>query len=107
MSFFFSLVPWKAIGLATLLFAIGSILIVVGVLIYLGFITTEDSLGRSIPLLVLGSIMFIPGKSSMVILPRSHSRCTFILGAYHLYIAYYAYYKYPGYEFSMIPDWED
>ncbi|SAL95567.1 hypothetical protein [Absidia glauca] len=81
-------IPWKAIGLATLLFGIGSILIVVGVLIYLGFITTEDYLGRSIPLLVLGSIMFIPG-------------------AYHLYIAYYAYYKYPGYEFSMIPDWED
>ncbi|ORZ14677.1 upf0414 transmembrane protein [Absidia repens] len=81
-------IPWKAIGLATLLFAIGSVLIVIGVLIKLGFIATEEYLSRAIPLLVLGSIMFIPG-------------------AYHLYIAYYAYYKYPGYEFSMIPDWDD
>ena len=29
-----------------------------------------------------------------------------IIGAYHLYIAYYAYYKYPGYDFSLIPDWD-
>ncbi|CAO3640312.1 unnamed protein product [Cunninghamella blakesleeana] len=81
-------IPWKAIGLATLLFCIGSLLITLGVLIKLGYISSIDYEGRGIPLLVLGSIMFIPG-------------------AYHLYIAYYAYYKYPGYEFSMIPDWDD
>ncbi|KAL0146358.1 hypothetical protein V8B55DRAFT_1470085 [Mucor lusitanicus] len=67
-------IPWNAIGLATLLFTIGTI-------------TSEVWLARGTPFIVLGSIMFIPG-------------------AYHLYIAYYAYYKYPGYDFSLIPDWD-
>ncbi|ORZ08117.1 hypothetical protein BCR42DRAFT_425264 [Absidia repens] len=55
-------IPWKAIGLASLLFTMGSILISVGVLIKLEIIATEEYLSRAIPLLVLGSIMFIPGK---------------------------------------------
>ncbi|KAG0172846.1 hypothetical protein DFQ28_009810 [Apophysomyces sp. BC1034] len=80
-------IPWKAIGLASLLFTIGSVMIAIGTLIKLGYIGEEGWNDRGIPFLVLGSIMFIPG-------------------AYHLYIAYYAYYKYPGYDFSMIPDWE-
>ncbi|KAL1928146.1 hypothetical protein VTP01DRAFT_3062 [Rhizomucor pusillus] len=80
-------IPWKAIGLALLLFTAGSVLITVGALIKLGYITSEVWLSRGIPFLVIGCIMFIPG-------------------AYHLYIAYYAYYKYPGYDFSMIPDWD-
>ncbi|KAG0183677.1 hypothetical protein DFQ28_001391, partial [Apophysomyces sp. BC1034] len=73
--------------LAMLLFTAGSVLITVGVLIKLDYITSDVWLDRGIPFLVLGSIMFIPG-------------------AYHLYLAYYAYYKYPGYEFSMIPEWD-
>ncbi|KAJ8661376.1 hypothetical protein O0I10_002642 [Lichtheimia ornata] len=80
-------VPWKAIGLAALLFTMGSVLVVVGALIKVGYITSEIWLSRGIPFLVLGSVMFIPG-------------------AYHLYLAYYAYYKYPGYDFTMIPDWD-
>ncbi|KAI8066320.1 UPF0414 transmembrane protein C20orf30-like protein [Gongronella butleri] len=81
-------IPWKAIGLATLLFSVGSMLIVLGVMIKLGYITSDVWLDRGIPFLVLGSIMFIPG-------------------AYHLYLAYYAYHETPGYDFSMIPEWDD
>ncbi|KAL0083248.1 hypothetical protein F4703DRAFT_1929928 [Phycomyces blakesleeanus] len=81
-------IPSKfAIGLATLLFSLGSLLIVLGVLIKLGYIVSDVWLDRGIPFLVLGSIMFIPG-------------------VYHLYLAYYAYYRYPGYDFAMIPDWD-
>ncbi|KAI9470514.1 MAG: hypothetical protein EXX96DRAFT_584604 [Benjaminiella poitrasii] len=80
-------IPWKAIGLATLLFTVGGILLALGILIKIGTITSEVWLARGTPFIVLGSIMFIPG-------------------AYHLYIAYYAYYKYPGYDFSLIPDWD-
>ncbi|KAG2227033.1 hypothetical protein INT45_006440 [Circinella minor] len=80
-------IPWKAIFLASLLFLAGSALIVVGVLIQYGNIASEIWLGRGVPFIVIGSVMFIPG-------------------AYHLYLAYYAYYKYPGYDFSQIPDWD-
>ncbi|KAI8394066.1 uncharacterized protein BYT42DRAFT_29242 [Radiomyces spectabilis] len=55
-------IPWKAIGLATLLFSVGSLLIVIGALIKTGFITSEVWLSRGLPFLILGSIMFIPGK---------------------------------------------
>ncbi|KAI8147474.1 hypothetical protein BJV82DRAFT_595599 [Fennellomyces sp. T-0311] len=55
-------IPWKAICLAFLLFAMGSALIVVGVLIKLGHITSDVWLSRGIPFIVLGSVMFIPGK---------------------------------------------
>ncbi|KAI7904237.1 uncharacterized protein BX663DRAFT_504384 [Cokeromyces recurvatus] len=80
-------IPWKAIGLALLLFVAGGILLAIGILIKIGTIASEVWLARGTPFIVLGSIMFIPG-------------------AYHLYIAYYAYYKYPGYDFSLIPDWD-
>ncbi|KAG1047809.1 hypothetical protein G6F46_010579 [Rhizopus delemar] len=80
-------IPWKAIGLATLLFLAGGGILAIGILIKVGTITSEDWLSRGTPFIVLGSIMFIPGS-------------------YHLYIAYYAYYKYPGYDFSLIPDWD-
>lgn len=36
-----AIVPWKAIGLALLLFTAGSVLITVGALIKLGYITSE------------------------------------------------------------------
>ncbi|KAI8988425.1 hypothetical protein BDF20DRAFT_855630 [Mycotypha africana] len=80
-------IPWKAIALAIGLFIVGGILLAVGILIKLGYLASEDLVARGTPFIVLGSIMFIPG-------------------AYHLYIAYYAYYKYPGYDFSLIPDWD-
>ncbi|KAI8983776.1 hypothetical protein BDB01DRAFT_850433 [Pilobolus umbonatus] len=80
-------IPWSAIGLATLLFLAGGSLLAAGILIKVGVITSELWLAEGTPFLVLGSLMFIPG-------------------AYHLYIAYYAYYKYPGYDFSLIPDWD-
>ncbi|CDH53299.1 predicted protein [Lichtheimia corymbifera JMRC:FSU:9682] len=53
-------IPWKAIGLAALLFTMGSVLVVVGALIKVGYITSEIWLSRGIPFLVLGSVMFIP-----------------------------------------------
>ncbi|KAI8069859.1 uncharacterized protein B0P05DRAFT_551194 [Gilbertella persicaria] len=80
-------IPWNAIGLALLLFVLGSILLALGILIKIGIIASEIWLDRGTPFIVLGSVMFIPG-------------------VYHLYIAYYAYYKYPGYDFSLIPDWD-
>ncbi|KAI7862791.1 Zgc:162251 protein [Spinellus fusiger] len=80
-------IPWNAIGLATLLFSVGSLLIVLGVMIKLGYILSDVWLDRGTPFLIIGCIMFIPG-------------------AYHMYLAYYAYYKYPGYDFNMIPDWD-
>ncbi|KAG1438575.1 hypothetical protein G6F56_012601 [Rhizopus delemar] len=80
-------IPWNAIGLAILLFLAGGGLLAVGILIKIGQISSEDWLSRGTPFIVLGSVMFIPGS-------------------YHLYIAYYAYYKYPGYDFSLIPDWD-
>lgn len=38
------IVPWKAIGLAALLFTMGSVLVVVGALIKVGYITSEVSM---------------------------------------------------------------
>lgn len=38
------IVPWKAIGLAALLFTMGSVLVVVGALIKVGYITSEVSI---------------------------------------------------------------
>ncbi|KAI8882558.1 hypothetical protein K501DRAFT_251151 [Backusella circina FSU 941] len=80
-------IPWNAIGLALLLFLVGGALLSVGILVKLGIIGSEEWTSKGTAFIVLGSIMFIPGS-------------------YHCYIAYYAYYKYPGYDFSLIPDWE-
>ncbi|XP_047990425.1 transmembrane protein 230 isoform X2 [Leguminivora glycinivorella] len=79
-------VPWKAITLATFLFVVGSILLLVGSLIVTGHIDTKYS-DRLWPMIVLGGIMFLPG-------------------IYHIRIAYYAYKEYPGYSFSDIPEFE-
>lgn len=79
-------IPWKAITLATFLFIVGTILLIVGSLIVTGHIDTKYS-DRLWPMIVLGGIMFLPG-------------------AYHIRIAYYAYKEYPGYSYSDIPEFE-
>lgn len=79
-------VPWKAITLATFLFVVGSILLLVGSLIVTGHIDTKYS-DRLWPMIVLGGIMFLPG-------------------IYHIRIAYYAYKEYPGYSFADIPEFD-
>lgn len=108
-------VPYKAIALATVLFLIGSLLIVIGALLLAGyfgvtvstFFTTEknqyvrlvfteltqmfslfqDS-DRTVPVLIIGLLVFLPG-------------------IYHLRIAYYASKGYPGYSYDDIPDFDD
>ncbi|KAH9492477.1 hypothetical protein Btru_029197 [Bulinus truncatus] len=79
-------IPYKAIFLATGLFVIGSVLIIVGALLLTGYINAQYS-DRTWPLLLLGSLMFIPG-------------------AYHVRIAYYAYKGYDGYSYEDIPEFE-
>lgn len=79
-------VPWKAIGLAVVLFSVGTVLIVVGSLLLAGTIDTKYS-DRTWPLLILGALMFIPG-------------------AYHVRIAFYAFRGYCGYSFDDIPDFD-
>ncbi|GAB1603932.1 transmembrane protein 230-like isoform X1 [Argonauta hians] len=79
-------IPYKAIGLATTLFTAGTLLISIGALLFTGHISSEYS-DRMWPLLILGSLMFIPGS-------------------YHVMIAYYAYKGYDGYSFDDIPDFD-
>ncbi|BFZ01824.1 hypothetical protein BsWGS_04863 [Bradybaena similaris] len=79
-------VPYKAILLATALFVVGSILIIIGALLFTGYISVQYS-DRTWPLLLLGALMFIPG-------------------AYHTRIAYYAYKGYEGFSFEDIPEFE-
>ncbi|XP_061673486.1 transmembrane protein 230b [Syngnathoides biaculeatus] len=80
-------VPYKAIALATVLFLIGSLLIVIGSLLLTGYFGVTDN-DRSIPVLVIGVLVFLPG-------------------IYHLRIAYYAWKGYPGYSYDDIPDFDD
>ncbi|KAL1924606.1 uncharacterized protein VTP21DRAFT_4260 [Calcarisporiella thermophila] len=80
-------IPWKSIYLAVFLFMIGSLGVTLGALIYVGIIA-QSAQDSGLPLLILGSLCFIPGS-------------------YYTYIAYYAYKGYEGYDFSQIPDWDD
>ncbi|XP_060787739.1 transmembrane protein 230b [Neoarius graeffei] len=81
-------VPYKAITLAAVLFLIGSILITVGALLLAGYFEVQDHRERTIPVLIIGILVFIPGF-------------------YHLRIAYYAYKGYHGYSYDDIPDFDD
>eukprot|EP00040_Diaphanoeca_grandis_P001415 m.18460 g.18460 ORF g.18460 m.18460 type:complete len:117 (+) comp12035_c0_seq1:343-693(+) len=76
-------VPYKAIAHATILFVIGTILLIFGCLTYTGVILVEDP-DRWVPMIVLGSLMFIPGS-------------------YHVGLAYKAWMQTPGYSFDDIP----
>ncbi|MED6233455.1 transmembrane protein 230-like isoform X2 [Girardinichthys multiradiatus] len=80
-------VPYKAIGVAIVLFLIGSLLIVFGALFLAGVIKVENP-DRTIPIIVIGLLVFLPGF-------------------YHLRIAYYAAKGYRGYSYDDIPDFGD
>lgn len=80
-------VPYKAIALATFLFLIGSLLIIIGALLLAGSIKVEHP-DRTIPVLIIGILVFLPGF-------------------YHLRIAYYASKGYRGYSYDDIPDFDD
>ncbi|XP_076368543.1 transmembrane protein 230-like isoform X4 [Tachypleus tridentatus] len=77
-------IPWKAITLAVFLFVVGIVLIIIGSLLLTGYIDAKHTESTWI-LIVLGSLMFIPG-------------------GYHVGIVYYAYCSYPGYSYDDIPD---
>lgn len=79
-------IPYKAIILAVVLFVVGSVLIIVGSLLLTGYIDTAYS-DRTWPVLILGSMMFIPGS-------------------YHVHLAYKAWKGHPGYSFDDIPEFE-
>lgn len=80
-------IPYKAIALATVLFMIGTVLIIIGALLLAGYITKGDT-DRAIPVLIIGILVFLPGF-------------------YHLRIAYYASKGYRGYSYDDIPDFDD
>ncbi|KAG3270781.1 hypothetical protein H1C71_023481, partial [Ictidomys tridecemlineatus] len=68
-------IPHEAISLANVLFLIGAFLITIGSFL----------LGRPIPVLIIGILVFLPGF-------------------YHLHIAYYSFKGYQGYSYDDIPD---
>ncbi|KAG8440914.1 hypothetical protein GDO86_006593 [Hymenochirus boettgeri] len=80
-------IPYKAIALATVLFMIGTLLILIGSLMITGYIGNGGN-ERAIPILIIGILVFLPGF-------------------YHLRIAYYAYKGYRGYSYDDIPDFDD
>ncbi|XP_062870161.1 transmembrane protein 230a [Trichomycterus rosablanca] len=80
-------VPYKAIALATFLFLVGSLLIIIGSLLLAGYIHVANP-DRTIPVLIIGVLIFLPGF-------------------YHLRIAYYASKGYRGYTYDDIPDFDD
>ncbi|KAK3879464.1 hypothetical protein Pcinc_015971 [Petrolisthes cinctipes] len=80
-------IPWRAISYALLLFAAGTLLLVVGSLLVTGYLE-EKYADRTWPVIILGLLMFIPG-------------------AYHSYLAYYAFQGYEGYSFDDIPSYDD
>eukprot|EP00112_Aurelia_sp_Birch-Aquarium-sp1_P006597 Seg1724.10 transcript_id=Seg1724.10/GoldUCD/mRNA.D3Y31 product="hypothetical protein" protein_id=Seg1724.10/GoldUCD/D3Y31 len=75
--------PTKAILLAVFLFTLGTLLLVIGSLLFTGYIDVEYA-DRTYPMLILGSLLFIPGF-------------------YHVRIAYYAWRGYRGYSYEDIP----
>ncbi|KAL2091787.1 hypothetical protein ACEWY4_011585 [Coilia grayii] len=79
-------VPYKAIALATVLFLIGSLLIIIGGLLQAGYFHVQHQ-DRTIPVLIIGILVFLPGF-------------------YHLRIAYYASRGYRGYSYDDIPDFD-
>ncbi|XP_019110928.1 transmembrane protein 230b [Larimichthys crocea] len=80
-------VPYKAIALATVLFLIGSLLIIIGALLLAGYFEVTHT-DRTVPVLIIGILVFLPG-------------------IYHLRIAYYASKGYHGYSYDDIPDFDD
>ena len=81
-------IPYKSIMLAIVLFTIGTVLLVVGSLLVSGIWVPAEYADRTIPVLILGCIAFIPGS-------------------YHTYIAWASYRQYEGYSYSQIPSFDD
>lgn len=80
-------IPIRSIALATFLFLVGSVLLVLAGLLVGGvFGDTPDA--SAMPLLIIGALTFIPGF-------------------YHVRLAYYAWKGYYGYSFSDIPSYDD
>ncbi|XP_014674046.1 PREDICTED: transmembrane protein 230-like [Priapulus caudatus] len=79
-------IPYKAILLAVILCLLGTLLITISALLMTGHINAKYG-DRMWPLLILGSILFIPG-------------------AYHVRIAVYAYKGYVGYSYDDIPEFD-
>jgi uncharacterized membrane protein YgdD (TMEM256/DUF423 family) len=77
-------VPVKQILIAFVMFIAGSIMIVIGALLFTGHISAQYS-DRMWPLFTIGALLFIPGF-------------------YHVRIAYYAWRKYEGFSFEDIPN---
>jgi len=80
-------IPWKAIGYAIILFVVGTILLVTGSLIHIGHVDNEKYGDRLWPLIIFGSLMFIPGS-------------------YHVYLAVNVFLGTPGYSFDDIPEFD-
>ena len=80
-------IPWRSIGVACLLLAMGTTLLTIGALLVSGHIDNKHS-DRMWPVLILGMLLFIPGF-------------------YHVRLALYAFRGYRGYSFEDIPDYDD
>ena len=80
--------PKKAILLAVVLFVVGSAFLIMGSLIFTGFIGSEEGDNRWLSMIILGALTFIPG-------------------AYHTNIAYQTWRGTPGYSYADIPDFDD
>ena len=74
--------PWASIALASFLFIAGAVLLVYGILFTTGVISDKD--GKATPMLIVGSICFIPGL-------------------YNIRMVYYAWKGNHGYTFHDIP----
>lgn len=77
-------VPVHAIVLAIILFFVGSVMITIGSLMLTGYIETQYK-DRTWPLILVGSLVFLPGF-------------------YHLRIAYWAWKGDKSFSFADIPD---
>lgn len=76
-------IPVKSICVAIILFVVGTIMLTIGSLMLTGVLDQGSGSFRAAPLLVIGSIIFIPG-------------------AYNVRTAYYAWKGYHGYHFEDI-----
>ena len=75
--------PMKSIVIAVVLFVLGSIFLTLGSLMLAGVLGQGQGSFRAMPLLVIGSIIFIPG-------------------AYNVRTAYYAWRGHPGFSYADI-----
>ncbi len=116
-------VPWKSVALALFLLVFGSLFLAISHFIYTEHTGRDSSLAYG--LLVLGVLLFLPGKSSFSLPSHEVHGCfvkclrwnfsgnavltAFLLlhpwltGFYETRIAYYSWRGYKGYSYSRIP----